>query len=103
MIVYFLYFCVCHCTLLKYITLFAVFEFWYVFSDFAENLKVSLSRKRIVLNLEEILVNSLQMVCKMSCVPLNAEFCMQNVKNSNLGPPGAELFWSLRSSYEQIW
>ena len=58
-------------------------------TNFAENLKVSLSRNRILFNLKEILVNawslqnySLQMVSKMSYVPLNAENSMQSVKKS---------------------
>ena len=50
----------CHCTLQKYITLFAVFDFRYILlpTNFAENLKVSLSMNRILLNLKEILVNA---------------------------------------------
>ena len=52
--------CVYHYTLLKYISLFAGFLNLVYFSstNFAENLKVSLSRNRILLNLEEILVNA---------------------------------------------
>ena len=50
----------CHCTLQKYITLFAGFLISVYFSptNFAENLKASLSMNRILLNLKEILINA---------------------------------------------
>ena len=70
----------CHCTLTKYITLFAVFEFqneYFSPTNFAENLKVSLSMNTILLNLKEIFVNTwtLQNYGDLFAVGLLKELC----------------------------
>ena len=81
----------CHCTLLNYITLFAVFEFWYIF--YPPTLRKTcrflypgiescliLKKYLSLLGHCKIIGICLQMVCKVSYVPLNAENCLQNVK-----------------------